>query len=335
MMRWILILLLYSLSTATQANKLENNNLNESVQKGLKALSLATTQFLSNIYANKANQDLLSFSDGDRKALFNKEFNITNVECNIVKTQFINFDPKKSAVWGVQCSENKSFIFFISNDAIGTAKFIDCKTCIQWKFTPCLNWCLQTTPRSEANKEPETYYAKPDLANIPDSISALSTDDVKLDQVFHDPTNRYTINYPGTWKQWTDEDTQAFGIPKEPWGILISSPTDNASAIELFKEKPDVAALKKELSNMDSVKNIKFLNHGPLTFKTSDNRSLKGYYITAVYTMYGFWFEIWEVIVERPTAPRYLRFLYISAIALEENTLPIAKAMLKSWLIEP
>ncbi len=65
------------------------------------------------------------------------------------------------------------------------------------------------------------------------------------------------------------------------------------------------------------------------------NKSLKGYYITAVYTIYGFCFEIWEISVERPTGPKYLRFLYIAAIAQEKNTLPIAKAMLKSWLIEP
>jgi hypothetical protein len=331
-MKLILIVLFFFLSCVVEAN----NNSNKGSKKGLEAISSAATQFVSNIYSNAANLDLLRASDGYRKAFFNKEFSMTHIRCNIIKIEFLNFDLRNWAMWGVQCPEKKSFIFAIKNDFLGTTKLLDCKICIRAKFSPCLDWCSRTTPLSEVNTKPESPYTKPELTNLPGSISEIASDNIPLEQVFHDPTNRYTIKYPSTWKQWLDSSgVQKFGIPQKPWGVFVSSLDDKyKSVVELFKEKPDVTYLKNDLTRLIN-KDIKFLNDGPLTIKASDGSNLKAYYIIAVYSIDGFWFELLAVMVERKTAPKYLRFVYVSPLAQEKNTLPIAKAMLKSWSIAP
>ncbi|HHF0525103.1 TPA: hypothetical protein ACTTVR_001080 [Legionella anisa] len=332
MMKWLLMVLFFFFSSVVEAN----NSLNQASPKGLDAILRAATQFVSNIYSNPANLDLLSASEEDRKAFFNKEFSTTNIACNIVKIEFLNFEVTDWAIWGVQCSEKKSFIFAIKNDYVGTLKLLDCKICINAKFTPCLDWCTRTIPLSEVNTKPESPYIKPELANLPSSISELSTDNVALEQVFHDPINRYSIKYPSTWKQWLDSSgVQKFGIPQKPWVVFVSSLDDKyKSVIELFKEKPDVTYLKNDFTQVIN-KNITFLNDGPLTIKASDGSNLKAYYVIATYSLGSFRFELLAVMVERKTAPKYLRFVYVSPIAQEKDTLPIAKAMLKSWSIAP
>ncbi|MCE0722835.1 MULTISPECIES: hypothetical protein [Legionella] len=332
MMKWLLMVLFFFLSYGVGAN----NNLNQASPKGLEAISRAATQFVSNIYSNAANLDLLSSSEGDRKAFFNKQFSATNIPCNIVKIEFLNFEVANWAMWGVQCSEKKSFIFAIKNDYVGTIKLLDCKLCTNGTFRPCLDWCTRTIPLSEVNTKPESSYVKPELANLPSSVAELSTDNVPLEQVFYDPGNRYTIKYPSAWKQWLDSSgVQKFGIPQKPWVVFVSSLDDRyKSVIELFKEKPDVTYLKNDFTQSIN-KNIKFLNEGPLTIKASDGSNLKAYYVIAVYSVDGFWYELLAVMVERKTAPKYLRFVYASPIAQEKDTLSIAKAMLKSWSISP
>lgn len=190
-----------------------------------------------------------------------------------------------------------------------------------------------TINRNAENKEVQVYYGTPELINIEKVLSAPS---VPLNKTFKDTTNHYTINYPDTWQEWVDStQMHRFGTNQKSWYIHISNAEPNDVVTQLFQNKPDTSYLKKELTNIDSLKDIKFLNDGPLKMIATDNSMLSAYYITATYNMDGLGFELWAVVVKRKTTPQYLKFIYVSAIAQEKNTLPIASSMLKAWSIEP
>jgi hypothetical protein len=332
-MKWIPLIVFCCLTFVVQANNSTANNFQECGPKGLEAATASSKHFLVNFYANQANRNFLSISDEDRKAIFAQGFKDMNITCTIIKRQFLNFESDTWAMWGVECAEHKSFVFAFQNNSEGTTKLLDCKLCIRQKLNSCLDWCSNNISKNTVNEVPEAPYTTPELTNFQKILTEPS---VPLKQMFKDTTNHYTINYPDTWQQWIDSTgMHTFGIPQKPWYVHISSSEPTDFVTKLFQDKPDPSGLKKVLTNIEPIKNIKFLNNGTLKVTATDSSELPAYYITATYQLDGVWFEIWAVVVKRQTAPQYLKFIYVSAIGQEKNTLPIASSMFKSWKIDP
>jgi len=77
--------------------------------------------------ANKAHGMIERIPDKDRNATFTAFLKNSGEDCgSIIRNFFQGFDKKMNAFWNVACSNKKSYVIMINNDAVGSTKIMNC-----------------------------------------------------------------------------------------------------------------------------------------------------------------------------------------------------------------
>jgi hypothetical protein len=78
-------------------------------------------------FANPGNDMMLNLSSSKQKTELQKTIASGGIACSsVTKTMYQGQDKKGNAFWSAACSNGKSYVVMIYNDAEGSTKALDC-----------------------------------------------------------------------------------------------------------------------------------------------------------------------------------------------------------------
>jgi hypothetical protein len=78
-------------------------------------------------FANEAHEIFERMTDAKRNTVFALYLQKSGEDCRRVTKNFLQgVDQKGNAFWNVACSNNKSFVVQINNDAVGSTRILSC-----------------------------------------------------------------------------------------------------------------------------------------------------------------------------------------------------------------
>lgn len=91
------------------------------------AATLVAFSFPGTALANEAHGMIEKMPDKDRNTTFTDFLKKSGEDCDSVTRNFFQgFDKYKNAFWNVACSNKKSYVIMINNDAVGSTKIMNC-----------------------------------------------------------------------------------------------------------------------------------------------------------------------------------------------------------------
>lgn len=77
--------------------------------------------------ANKAHGMIEKMPDKDRSKTFTSFLKNSGEDCgSVTKNFFQGFDKNRNAFWNVACSNKKSYVIMVNDDAVGSTKIMSC-----------------------------------------------------------------------------------------------------------------------------------------------------------------------------------------------------------------
>ncbi|VVC75662.1 hypothetical protein AQUSIP_09520 [Aquicella siphonis] len=163
-----------------------------------------------------------------------------------------------------------------------------------------------------------------------------STNQIALDKFYENRGSKFSIKYPSDWiYDNTEEGSVLFSGKKGTAAyystVNIQTVLSKKSGGE-YKSIDDIIADVREQVLKESPK-ANFLAHGPFSLIQPDGSSLKGEYLTFIYTYEGSIIEQWQIVVPRQDGLVFYTWAYTAPIEMYGDYLDIAKAMLATWAI--
>lgn len=94
----------------------------------MRKLAVVPLLFLSGLaFANPGNDMMLGLSSSKQKVELQKTISSGGIACpSVTRTMYQGQDKKGNALWSAACSNGKSYVVMIYNDAEGSTKALDC-----------------------------------------------------------------------------------------------------------------------------------------------------------------------------------------------------------------
>lgn len=175
------------------------------------------------------------------------------------------------------------------------------------------------------------------FANV-ESISSteIKKSQVLLANVYDNPSSKFSIQYP---KEWIYDNTAQ--------GVVVFSGKKDTPAyystvdIQTVKTKKyggdyqNVKVIVEDIKQQVLKESPKttFLNSGPIELSMKNEKKIAGEFLIFIYSYKGNIIEQWQVILPRKDQSVFYTWTYTAPINQYAHDLPIAKAMLASWLI--
>ena len=157
-----------------------------------------------------------------------------------------------------------------------------------------------------------------------------------LTNSYDNPNSKFSIQYP---KDWIYDDATlgvvVFSGKKDTPQYYSTIDIQTVKAKKYGGEYQNIKVIIDDIKQqvLKESPQTTFLNHGPIEIAMKNESKLKGEFLIFIYSYKGNIIEQWQVIIPRKDQSVFYTWAYTAPIDQYAHDLPIAKAMLASWLI--
>ncbi|WP_454781885.1 hypothetical protein [Legionella sp. WA2022007384] len=192
---------------------------------------------------------------------------------------------------------------------------------------------------------PDIYAANKSLfqniGQLPTSVISTTpgNNSLPLTQTITNEALHYSLKIPAGWSyKRNNQDLQIFDAEKMPMIFIVAindtEPSGTKQKLDdLFNHySPEKAAFIQEIVG-SSAPSYKLIKEGMLT-KPSVNGPLKGYFFIMEATMYNHNVQFANLLIQRPSEPRYLIFTYLYRLEQKSpQNIDTELAIFQSWTL--
>lgn len=164
-----------------------------------------------------------------------------------------------------------------------------------------------------------------------------STEPIVLDKYYESQKSKFSIKYPSDWiYDDTAKGSVLFSGKKQTAAyystVNIQTVISKKSGGEYKSVNDIIEDVRKQILHESPT--ATFLSHGLFSLIQPDGTSVKGEYLTFIYTYESNIIEQWQIVVPRQDGTVFYTWAYTAPIELYGQYLDIAKAMLATWAIK-